>query len=131
MDYFSINHSKSYVYFHLIFSIKYRKRLLLYLGDYVKALMVNISANYDFDIIEIECHEDHIHILISSAPKLSPTMIVRVLKQQSTYRLWQDYYSYLSHHYWKERTFWADGYFVSSIGYASKDAIMYYIRNQG
>lgn len=87
--------------------------------------------NYDFDIIEIECHEDHIHILASSVPKLSPTMIVRVLKQQSTIRIWNDYGSYLSNHFWKKKDFWADGYFVSSIGYASKDTITYYIRNQG
>lgn len=131
MNYFSINHSKSYLYYHIIFSIKYRKKLLLYLGSYVKGIMIDISKEYDFDIIEIECHKDHIHILVSSVPKLSPTMIVRVLKQQSSFYLWNIYSSYLSKHFWKKRIFWADGYFVSSIGYASKDTIEHYIRNQG
>ena len=46
--------------------------------------MKDISYRYDFGILEIEVDKDHIHMMIESEPKLSPLMIVRVLKQQST-----------------------------------------------
>jgi len=34
-------------------------------------------------------------------------------------------------HFWGERTFWSDGYFVCSIGEASPDTIRQYILTQG
>ncbi|MDR1656311.1 MAG: transposase [Deltaproteobacteria bacterium] len=37
----------------------------------------------------------------------------------------------LQQHFWKERTFWSNGYFVSSIGQASLSTIQEYIRHQG
>ncbi|MGB5505596.1 MAG: transposase, partial [Sulfurovum sp.] len=38
---------------------------------------------------------------------------------------------FLKQHFWKENTFWTDGYFVCSIGEASPDTIQNYIKNQG
>jgi putative transposase len=32
-------------------------------------------------------------------------------------------------HFWKERTLWSDGYFVSTIGNASEDTIKKYIES--
>jgi REP element-mobilizing transposase RayT len=37
---------------HLIFVIKYRRKLLSYFGEDLKNLMFNISKKCDFDIIE-------------------------------------------------------------------------------
>ena len=34
-------------------------------------------------------------------------------------------------HFWKEHTFWSDGYFVCSIGEASSETVRRYIKNQG
>ncbi|MDR1656881.1 MAG: transposase, partial [Deltaproteobacteria bacterium] len=47
------------------------------------------------------------------------------MKQYSTYHIWRNplYKPILQQHFWKERTFWSDGYFVSSIGQASLSTI--------
>jgi len=37
----------------------------------------------------------------------------------------------LKKYFWKERTFWSDGYFACSIGQVSKDVIKNYIQTQG
>jgi len=37
----------------------------------------------------------------------------------------------LKQHFWKENTFWTDGYFVCSIGEASPETMQRYIQNQG
>lgn len=93
--------------------------------------MRQVSTCYDFDIIEIQDHLDHVHVLVRSVPKISPLQIVRILKQTSTVHMWKQHRYYLLSKYWREHTLWSDGYFVSSIGYASTDTVAGYIRNQG
>lgn len=53
--------------------------------------MFDISKKYDFVIKEMEVDKDHIHLMIESEPKVSPLMIVRVLKQQCTTEMWRIY----------------------------------------
>ncbi|MGG3841866.1 IS200/IS605 family transposase [Anoxybacillus sp. FSL W8-1294] len=65
------------------------------------------------------------------SPKWSILEIVRLLKQLTTYRIWQKHNKYLSQYFWKERTFWSDGYFSCSIGNVSKEIIQKYIQEQG
>jgi len=130
--YVSKNHSKFLLKYHIIFSTKYRKRLLR--GDFdltLKEIMVNISEEYDFNIDILETDEDHIHILINSVPKLSPLTIVRTLKSLSTKEMWKRYPKKMKENYWKERTLWSDGYFVCSCGDASIETIKKYIESQG
>ncbi|MDE3212118.1 MAG: IS200/IS605 family transposase, partial [Bacteroidota bacterium] len=64
-------------------------------------------------------------------PRLSVTSIVRKLKHQSTIAIWQNHKNILSKNFWKEHTFWSDGYFVCSFGEASPDTVRQYILSQG
>ena len=130
-NYKSKNHSKFILTYHIIFTCKYRKKLLIKYGEDVKQIMYDISKKYDFDIKEMEVDKDHIHMMISSAPKISPLQIVRMLKQQSTIQMWRRYASELKKQYWKENTFWTDGYFCSTIGEVSSETLKHYIQNQG
>ena len=130
-NYKSKNHSKFILTYHIIFTYKYRKKLLIKYGEDVKQIMYDISKKYDFDIKEMEVDKNHIHMMISSAPKISPLQIVRVLKQQSTIQMWRRYASELKKQYWKENTFWTDGYFCSTIGEVSSKTLKHYIQNQG
>lgn len=130
-NYKSKNHSKFILTYHIIFTCKYRKKLLIKYGEDVKQIMYDISKKYDFDIKEMEVDKDHIHMMISSVPKISPLQIVRVLKQQSTIQMWRRYASKLKKQYWKENTFWTDGYFCSTIGEVSSETLKHYIQNQG
>jgi len=118
---------------HLIFVCKYRKKLLVELGEQIKSIMYDIAEETNLDIIQIEVDEDHIHLLIGYNPTQSVLEIVRSFKQLSTYRIWriENNIAYLSKEFWKEKTFWSDGYFACSIGNVSKDIIENYIQNQG
>jgi putative transposase len=69
-------------------------------------------------------------MMVESVPKLSPLQIVRALKQKSTYRVWSAFPG-LKDHFWKENTFWSDGYFCSTIGNASLETVKAYIESQG
>jgi putative transposase len=38
---------------------------------------------------------------------------------------------FLHKHFWKEKTFWTNGYFICSLGEATPKTIRNYIKNQG
>ena len=133
MDYISRNHSKHLLMRHLIFVCKYRKKLLVRFEKEIKQLFLDIAKENGFGIIEMEADKDHIHLLIEYNPNQSILEIVRLLKQISTYRIWRENGNdnYLSREFWKEKTFWSDGYFACSIGNVSREAIEKYIQEQG
>lgn len=109
---------------HLIFVVKYRKKLLTEnLNDDMLQKLFDISKKYDFEIKTMNSDENHLHMLISMKPSISVSQIVRVLKQGSTIYIWKNYRQYLKTYFWKERTFWSDGYFVTSIGNANEKTI--------
>lgn len=97
----------------------------------MKSIMQSITSKADFEIEVFESDIDHIHFLIRYIPRLSVTSIVRKLKQESTIAIWQKHKNILSKNFWKEHTFWSDGYFVCSIGEASPDTVRQYILSQG
>lgn len=129
--YFHDSHSKPLLHVHLIFCVKYRKRLLVTYGDVVKSIFTDVSDRYDFNIDSMEVDRDHIHMMIQFPPTLAIVSIVRRLKQISTTQLWKMYEPQLKKHFWVEHTFWSDGYFVCSTGDASTDTIKKYIESQG
>jgi putative transposase len=97
----------------------------------IKRIFREIESVSEFEIENMETDQDHIHLLVNSLPMLSPFSIVNRLKSISTNRIWKLYHGYLSKHFWKEHTFWSDGYFVCSIGNACIETIRNYIDSQG
>lgn len=135
MSYKSDFHRKYLVKYHIIFVCKYRRKVLKNesISTFLKNLFTEISESEKskFIIKTMEVDEDHIHFLIESSPSLRVVQIVRKLKQESTFGLWRDFEEYLSKIYWKDRTFWTDGYFVSTTGDVSSETVRRYIENQG
>jgi len=78
----------------------------------------------------METDKDHIHLVIQYIPRVSISAIVNRIKSISTKRIWKLHQEFLHKHFWKEKTFWTDGYFVCSVGEASPEAIRNYIKNQ-
>jgi len=131
-QYISTNHSKHYLKIHIILVCKYRKKLLIgTLKKDMRAIFRNIISKSDFSVEVYESDLDHIHFLIRYIPRLSISQIVRRLKQQSTYHIWQKHPQYLANHFWLKQAFWSSGYFACSIGEASPATIKEYILNQG
>jgi len=127
MDYSSKNHAKFLLLYHLIFG----KKLLIMYGNEMKKIFEEISEKSDFSFETMEVDQDHIHCLVKSEPRISPLAIVRRLKQESTFQLWKMHERELKRYFWKERTFWSDGYFCCTIGNASQETIRQYIASQG
>ena len=132
MQYHSKNHSKYSIKYHIVFIVKYRKRLLEKAIDLaMKNIIEKIAKQSDFSIDIMETDKNHIHILVDATPNLSPLQIVNRLKSISTYRIWNLFPNFLKKHFWKEKTFWSDGYFICTTGQVSTEIILDYIANQG
>jgi putative transposase len=97
----------------------------------MKQILFEISKQSDFTIDVMQSDIDHIHILIDYPPKLSISSIVNRLKALSTKRIYQKHEVFLKKQYWKENTFWSDGYFVCTTGDACTETIKKYIEQQG
>ena len=79
------------------------------------------------EIIEAECCPDHIHMLISIPPKYSVSSVMGYLKGKSSLMIF-DRHANLKYKY-GNRTFWARGYDVDTVG-RNKEKMREYIRNQ-
>lgn len=78
----------------------------------------------------MEVDKNHIHYMVEVTTTLSISKIVKLIKSYTTYHIWIKYQKFLNKHFWKERTFWTDGYFISTIGNVSEKMINEYIENQ-
>lgn len=117
---------------HIVLVTKYRKQLLKgSIADDVKQKIFDIANTRGYEIIAMEADKDHMHFLISYDTTDRVCDIVKIVKQETTYYLWQKYGSFLSKQYWKKRIFWSDGYFACSIGEVSSATIQKYIESQG
>ena len=99
--------------------------------DDVLLSIEGIAKRQGFIIDKIQSDLNHLHILVDLPPRLSAFEIAHQLKQISTFDLYRKHRSFLKKHFWRENTFWSDGYFVCSTGEASTETIRNYIENQG
>ena len=116
---------------HIVLVTKYRKLLQGSIADDVKQKILDIANTRGYEIIAMETDKDHIHFLLSYDTTDRVCDIVKIVKQETTYYLWQKYNSVLSKQYWKKKIFWSDGYFACSIGEVSSATIQKYIESQG
>ena len=125
-------HNKNFLLVYLIFVAKYRKSILYgQIRKDVKQHIFDVCVKHHWYIYTMETDGDHIHILLQYNPSDSITKIVSVLKSYSTYHIWRTHRAILFQYFWKEQTFWSDGYFACSVGNVSKETIEMYIKNQG
>ena len=114
---------------HIVLVAKYRKQLLQgSIADDVKQKILDIANTRGYEIIAMETDKDHIHFLLSYVATARVCDIVKIVKQETTYYLWQKYNSVLSKQYWKKKIFWSDGYFACSIGEVSSATIQNILR---
>ena len=75
------HHCAWQIHYHVVFPVKYRRALL---DEEVVRIIVEtaegIAQRYDIEFESIGCDRDHIHVLCSAHPKVSPGQVVRVFK---------------------------------------------------
>ena len=117
--------------YHLILITKYRKKVFTNdeIIERTKEIMRNIATDFDVVIINQECGEDHIHLMISTKPTTELTKLVNLLKGTSSRYLKKEYENDLSDVLYGD-SFWSDSYYIATAGNVSVDTIYKYIEKQ-
>ena len=83
----------------------------------------------EIEVLEVNTDKDHIHLLVSIAPKVAVSDAVRILKA-NTARMMVKRFPFIKQVYNGEMSLWSIGYFVSTVGVNEK-TIQAYIEHQG
>lgn len=113
--------------YHVIFCPKYRRRVLSSkIQDRLKDIFMNISKESNFEILEQEILEDHVHLLISCNPKDGIYKIVSKLKGTSSNILRSEFKELST----RLPCLWSGSKFISSVGEVSLEVVKRYIEDQ-
>ena len=125
------SHNKTLLLYHLVFPSKYRKKVFTKeVEETLKEVCIGISERYEIYFVEIGNDLDHIHFLVQSVPTMTVSNLVTTIKSITAKVIFKKHKK-VKKILWRG-SLWTSGYYANTVGqYASKDAIVKYIQNQG
>ena len=124
--YHSSSHTTYNIGYHVVFSPKYRYRLLRGASAaMLKELLLEKASNLGIAIQTMEVKPDHVHLFVVANPNMDIGTIVKHLKGYSSYHLRQAF-AYLR----KYPSLWTRSYFAESVGHISEKTVVKYIASQ-
>jgi len=126
------SHCAYKIRYHMVFSIKYRRRLLQDNDRiiYIKFICSEIGERYHFDFDAIGTDGDHVHVFVGAAPRYSPSRIMQIIKSITARELFKEFPEVKKQLWGGE--FWSDGGYVGTVGDGvMADAIRNYVEMQG
>ena len=98
--------------------------------EIIKGTCLEIEKRYETQFLEIGTDKDHVHFLIQSIPRYSPTRIIQMIKSLTAREVFRKAPKVRQRLWGGE--FWSVGYFVSTVGQkGSEDTIQKYVKEQG
>lgn len=116
--------------FHLVWVTKYRKPIFINnaLSTSMVTILENIAKGNGVTIHNIEVLPDHVHMMISFPPDMTPSSVVKSFKGASA-RQWFKEHPETKSQLWGGHL-WSASYFMSTLGNVSKEIVADYINNQ-
>ena len=128
MDSSSLAHCKWECQYHIVFIPKVRrKKLYGMVKDDVRDIIKTLCGYKKVEIIAGAVCADHVHLCVSIPPKLSISDFVGYLKGKSALMIFDKHPELGSK--W-DRSFWARGYYVATVGNVNEETVKEYIRRQ-
>lgn len=113
--------------YHVIFCPKYRRKVFKEEHQSrLKEIFNEVAKEYDFNIIEMEIMEDHVHILVECNPRFGIMKCIHKLKGISSNLMPKEFNDL------KRRlpTLWTRSAFISTVGSVSLEVVKKYIEDQ-
>ena len=128
MDSKSLSHTKWKCQYHIVFIPKYRqKKLFGRVRADLKDILKQLCLYKKVEIVEGAICSDHVHLCVCIPPKLSVSDFMGYLKGKSALMLYDKHPELESK--WN-KSLWARGYYVATVGNITEDAIKQYIAEQ-
>jgi len=126
MQYDKGKHSVFYHRYHLVWSTKYRFKVLHgEVRQRVRDIIRQVCAENGVDIIRGVLSNDHVHMFVSIPPKLSVSDLMRKIKGRSSHKVQREF-PQLKKRYWGCH-FWGRGYFSTTNGAITEDIVLQYL----
>jgi len=117
----------SLINYHFVFCPRYRRKIFDVPGleERFRALTADACRQNQIDILAMECHHDHVHMLVSVYPQMPIPQIMFLVKGATSHALREEF-PVLN----KMPSLWTRSYFVSTAGNVSADTIRRYVETQ-
>ena len=127
-EYESLSHTKYECIYHVVFIPKGRRRALYgELRRHLAEVFRRLAEQKESRIEEGHLMPDHVHMMIRIPPKYAVSQVIGFIKGKSAIHLARVYGERKRN--FVGQSFWARGYFVSTVG-RDKEMIRDYIREQ-
>jgi len=114
--------------YHIVFTPKYRRKIIYnQYKESIRDILRQLCKYKGVEILEGSLMSDHVHILVSIPPKMSISNFMGYLKGKSALMIF-DKHANLKYKF-GNRHFWAEGYYVSTVG-LNEATISKYIQEQ-
>lgn len=124
----STAHTKWLCKYHIVFTPEYRRKIICnQCKKDLAQIFHDFCAYKGVEIIEGHLMPDHVHMLVSISPKISVSSFMGYLKGQSSLMMF-DWHANLKYKF-GNRHFWAEGYYVSTVG-LNDATVRKYIQDQ-
>ena len=124
----SLSHSKWLCKYHIIFTPKYRRKVIYNkYRESIRDIIKSLCSYKGIEILEGHLMPDHVHLLLSIPPKYSVSSIMGYLKGKSSLMIFERHAN-LKYQF-GNRHFWSIGYYVSTVG-LNEATIRKYIQDQ-
>ena len=130
MELDSNNHSVFLLWYHSVFVIKYRRKVINEtISQRLKEIFNYIALNYHITLQEWNHDRDHIHCLFRAHPNSELSKFINAYKAASS-RLIKKEHPSIKKQLWKEY-FWSKSFCLLTTGGVSVEVIKKYIQSQG
>ncbi len=127
-EYRTGSHTVYDIQYHFVWVTKYRYHVLRgEVAERAREFIRQSCMSRDIKIVRGHVSKDHVHLLVSCPPALSPSKVMQYLKGRSSRKL-QEEFPHLKKRYWG-RHLWARGYFCATVGAVTKEQIKEYIES--
>ena len=124
----SLSHSKWLCKYHIIFTPKYRWKIIYNkYRESIRDILKSLCSYKGIEILEGHLMPDHVHLLLSIPPKYSVSSIMGYLKGKSSLMILERHAN-LKYQF-GNRHFWSIWYYVSTVG-LNEATIRKYIQDQ-
>ena len=125
---YSLSRTKWMCKHRIVFTPKYRRKVIYNeLRKDIGEILRKLCGYKGIEAIEGHLMPDHVHMLVAIPPKYSVSSVMGYLKGKSSLMIF-DKHANLKYKY-GNRKFWAEGYYVSTVG-LNEATIAKYIREQ-
>ena len=133
MDYRRKKHAVYLLTYHIVLVTKYRRPVITDgIGDTLKNYARYLIERSGGELVQAETDRDHMHLLVSMPPDISPVDLVRTLKTHMSKELHRnpEHMEHISKYLYGDASFWSASYFIATTGSVSMETVKEYIAAQ-